>query len=92
MNSAHVSFINSNLLGQGGIPSMVPLPSPEVCSFDWNSLVETRIPSYVLFQIVVEGISSTLHRTAIDEGASISILSSTAWKGLGSPNLVPASS
>ena len=28
--------------------------------------------------------------TIVDEGASISILSSTAWKDLGSPHLVPA--
>ena len=71
---------------------MAPLPSPEVCSFDWNGLVEPLLPSYVPFQIVVEEIYSTIHQTVIDEGASISILSSTAWQGLGSPNLVPASS
>ena len=28
--------------------------------------------------------------TIVDEGASVSILSSTAWKDLGSPQLVPA--
>ena len=37
-------------------------------------------------------LSSTIHRTVIDEGAFISILSSTAWQGIGSPNLVLASS
>ena len=30
-----------------------------------------------------------IHRTQVDEGASVSILSSTAWKALGSPQLVP---
>ena len=30
-----------------------------------------------------------MHCTIIDEGASISILSSMDWKDLGSPNLVP---
>ena len=29
-------------------------------------------------------------RTIVDEGASVRILSSTAWKALGSPQLVPA--
>ena len=29
-------------------------------------------------------------RTIVDEGASISILSSTVWKSLGSPHLMPA--
>ena len=28
--------------------------------------------------------------TIVDEGASVSILSSTTWKALGSPQLVPA--
>ena len=28
--------------------------------------------------------------TIVDEGASVSILSSTAWQSLGSPHLVPA--
>ena len=90
--TTHVSIVSFDLPGQGGIPSMVPLPSPKVCSFDWNSLVEPRLCSYVSFQIVVEGLSSTIHQTVIDEGDSISILSSMAWQGLGSPNLVPTSS
>ena len=30
-----------------------------------------------------------MHRTNVDEGASVSILSSTAWQALGSPQLVP---
>lgn len=90
-NTAHVSFVSSDLLGQGAILPMVPLPSPEVCSFDWNSLVEPHLPSYISFQIVVEGLSSTIHLTIIDEGASISVLSSMAWQCLGSPNLVPSS-
>ena len=38
---------------------------------------------------MVEVFSRNIHRIIIDEGASISILSSTTWKSLGSPNLVP---
>lgn len=90
-NTTHVSFFSFDLPGQGGIPLIVPLPSLEVCSYNWNSLLEPHLPSYIPFQIVVEGIYSTMHQTIIDEGASISILSSMAWQGLDSPNLVPAS-
>ena len=91
-HASHVVFFTFYLLGQGGIPLMVPLPSPEVCSFDWNSLVEPHLPSYVPFKIMVEGISSTIHQNIIEEGESISILSSMDWQGLGSPNFVPDSS
>ena len=34
--------------------------------------------------------SRRILRTIVDEGASVSILSSTAWQALGSPQLVPA--
>ncbi|WP_208081129.1 hypothetical protein, partial [Bacteroides uniformis] len=30
-----------------------------------------------------------IHCTQVDEGVSVSILSSTSWKALGSPQLVP---
>jgi hypothetical protein len=30
----------------------------------------------------------TIHSTIVDEGASVSILSSTTWKAMGSPQLV----
>ena len=35
-------------------------------------------------------IARKILRTIVDDGASVSILSSTAWKALGSPRLVPA--
>ena len=35
-------------------------------------------------------IARRILRTIVDEGAYVSILSSTAWKYLGSPQLVPA--
>ena len=88
-NNGHESFVSFDLLGQGGVPSMVPLPSPEVCSFDWNSLVEPHRPSYVPFQIIVVTLSSMIYQTIIDEGASISILCYMPWKSIGFPNLVP---
>ena len=33
--------------------------------------------------------TNSILSTIVDEGASVSILSSTAWKALGSPQLVP---
>ena len=34
--------------------------------------------------------SKSILHTIVDEGASVSILSSTAWQALGSPQLVPS--
>ncbi len=46
------------------------------------------LPPYVPFQIIVQAYNIPVHGTLIDEGTSISILSSTTWKYLGSPQLV----
>ena len=91
-NTIHVSFVSSDFSGQVGIPLMVPPTSPEVISFDWNSLVEPHLPSYVPFHIIVKLLSSMIHQTILDEGAYISILSSMTWKDIGSPNLLPTPS
>ena len=53
-------------------------PSSEVISFHWSNLTESRLHSSVSFQIVVNVIVERILRTIIDEGASVSILSSTA--------------
>jgi hypothetical protein len=60
-------------------------------SFDWNDLVEPHLPSSTPFQIRVEVNSKNIYRCIVDEGASASILSSSAWKYLGSPELVTTS-
>ena len=70
--------------------STEPSPSSEVISFDWSNLIEFCLHSSVPFQIVVNVIARRILRTIIDEGDSISILSSTAWKALGSLQLVLA--
>ena len=67
-----------------------PSPSNEVISFDWSNLIDSRIHSSVPFQIVVNVTARRILRTIVDEGASVSILSSTAWQSLGSRQLVPA--
>ena len=41
------------------------------------------------FQIIVQSYNMVVLGTILDEGASISIMSSTTWKALGSPQLVP---
>jgi len=41
------------------------------------------------FQIIVQACKMILSGTIIDEGASVSILSLTAWQVLNSPPLVP---
>jgi hypothetical protein len=57
--------------------------------FDWNDLVEPRLPSIAHFQIRVEVNSTNIYQCIMDEGASASILS-LVWKVLGSPKLVSA--
>jgi hypothetical protein len=42
---------------------------------------------YIPFQIIVQVCGQEIPQTLIDEGASISILSSLAWKALGCPQL-----
>ena len=66
-----------------------PSPSTEVISFDWINLIESRIHLSVPFQIVVNVTARWILCTIVDEGDFVSILSSTAWKALGSPHLVP---
>ena len=70
--------------------STKPSLSNEVISFDQSNLTESRLHSIVPFQIVLNVTARWMLCTIIDEGASVSMLSSTAWKGLGSPHLVPA--
>jgi hypothetical protein len=73
------------------LASSKPPPSPRIVSFDWNDLVEPRLPSSTPFQIRVEVNSTNMYRCIVDEGASTSILSSSVWKVVGSPKLVSAS-
>jgi hypothetical protein len=94
MSTDYVFIISSSVLSeQGGISFTLstPPPSPRMVSFDWNDLVETHLPSSTNFQISVEVNSKNIYRCIVDEGASASILSSSAWKSLDSPKLLFAS-
>jgi hypothetical protein len=57
------SISNSVLSEQGGIPLIpsTPPPSPRMVSFDWNDLVEPRLPSSAPFQIRVEVNSTNIY-------------------------------
>ena len=68
---------------------LVPPPSNLVISFDWNLLGRPRLPSNVPFRIIVQTYKMVMVGAIIDEWASVSIISSTAWKALGSPSLLP---
>ena len=67
----------------------VPPPRNLVVSFDWNQLRRPRLPASIPFRIIVQIYRMVMAGTIIDEGTSESILSSTAWKALGSPSFLP---
>jgi hypothetical protein len=66
---------------------MEPPPSNEAIRFDWDVLTGPRLPSYIPFYITVQVCGQDVTKMLIDEGSSISILSSIAWKDLGCPPL-----
>ena len=79
VSTNYVFIVSSSVLSeQGGISYILstPSPSPSMVSFDWNDLIELRLPSSTPFQIRVEVNSTNIYRCIVDEGASTSILSS----------------
>jgi hypothetical protein len=93
VSTDYVFSISSSVLSeQGGIPltSSTPPPSPRMVSFDWNDLIEPHLPSSTPFKIRVEVNSTNIYRCIVDEEAYASILFSSVWKVLGSPELVSA--
>ena len=91
MSTSHIFFTaSSELTEQGGTELVLdqPPPSSWIASFDWDILVEPHLPYNAPFQIKVKVESYTISRCIVDEGASLSILSAHAWRGMGSPILV----
>jgi hypothetical protein len=90
-DTAHVFLVDTDSAVSGGIPPspMEPPPSNEAIRFDWDVLTGPRLPSYIPFQITVQVCGRDVTKTLIDEGSSVSILSSIAWKALGCPPLAP---
>jgi hypothetical protein len=90
-DTAHVFLIDRDSVVSGGIPPspVGPPPSNEAIHFDWGVLTRPRLPSYIPFQITVQVFGQDVTKTLIDEGSSVSILSSLTWKELGCPPLAP---
>jgi hypothetical protein len=90
-NIAHVFLVDTESTMPGAIPpsSMEPPPSNEAIRFDWGVLTGPHLPSYIPFQITVQVCGQDVPQTLIDEGSSVSILSSITWQALGCPSLVP---
>jgi hypothetical protein len=91
LDTAHVFLVDTDSVVSGGIPpSPVKLPpSNEAIRFDWGVLTGPRLPSHIPFQITVQVCGRDVPQTLIDEGSSVSILSSIAWQALGCPPLAP---
>jgi hypothetical protein len=88
-DTAHVFLIDTDSTVSGGIPHSPakPPPSNEAILFDWGALTRPHLPSHIPFQITVQVCGRDVPQTLIDEGASVSILSSIAWYALGCPQL-----
>ena len=92
LKPTEVFMLRSDCSRQEEIFSVVikPSPSDEVISFDSSNLTESCLHLSVPLQIVVQVTDRRILHTIVDKGAYVSILSSTAWKYLGSPQLVPS--
>ena len=91
MSASHIFFTTSSeLTEQGGteLTSDQTPPSSWFASFDWDSLVEPCLPFDAPFQIKVKVETYMIAHCIFYEGASISILSASAWLGMGSSSLV----
>jgi hypothetical protein len=89
-DSAHVFLVDTESTVLGGIPPspVKPPPSNEAILFYWGVLTGPRLPSHIPFKITVQVCGRDVPHALIDEGSSVSILSSIAWKALGYPQLV----
>ena len=95
VSTSHIFFTaSSDLTEQGGIElvSDQPPPRSRIASFDWDSLVELCLPSHAPFKIKVKVEPYTIAHCIVDEGASASILSARAWRGMESPSVVSTAS
>ena len=95
MSSSHILFNSSSKRDEKGGTELaldqIP-PSSRIASFYWDILVEPCLPSNAPFQIKVKVEPYTIAHCIVDEGASVSILSARAWRGMGSPSLVSTAS
>jgi hypothetical protein len=89
-NIAHIFLVDTDYAMSGGIPPspMKPPPSNESILFNWGVLTGPRLPPHIPFQITIHICGRDVPQTSIDEGTSVSILSSLTWQDLGCPHLV----
>jgi hypothetical protein len=87
---AHVFLVDIESPMLGGIPlsPVEPPPSNEVIFFYWGAVTGPRLPYHIPFNITIQVCGWDVPQMLIDEGASVSILSSIAWQALGYPQLV----
>jgi hypothetical protein len=80
-DTAHVFLVDTDSAMLGAIPHspVEPPPSYEAIHFDSGVLTGPRLPSHLPFQITIQVCGRDVPQTLIDEGASVSILSSIAW-------------
>jgi hypothetical protein len=86
-DSTHIFLIEIGSTMSGGIPPYAAkiLPSNEAILFYWVVLTGPHLPYHMPFKIIVKVCGWDVPHTLIDEGSSISILYSIAWKALGYP-------
>jgi hypothetical protein len=87
---AHVFLVDTKSIMMGGIPPspLKPPPSNEAILFYWGVLTGPHLPSHIPFNITVQFCGREVPHALIDEGFSVSILSSITWQALGYPQLV----
>jgi hypothetical protein len=87
---AQVFLVYKDTTVLGFIPhSLVePPPSNKAILFYCGALTRTSLPCHIPFKITVQFCGQDVPQTLIDEGVSVSILSSIAWKYLGYPQLM----
>jgi hypothetical protein len=75
---SHIFLVDTESTVLWGIPpSLVePAPSNEAIPFYWGVLTGPRLPSHIHFNIIVQVCGRDIPQTLIDEGSSVSILSS----------------
>jgi hypothetical protein len=90
-DTTHVFLVDRDSAVSGAIPPspVEPPPSYEAIHFDWGLLTGPRLPSFIPFQITVQVCGRDVPQTLIDEGSSVTILSSIAWQASGCPPLAP---
>jgi hypothetical protein len=86
-DTSHVFLVDTGSTLLGGIPPspMEPPPNNEAILFNWGVLNGHHLLYHIPFKIIVQFCGWDVPWTLIDEGSSVSILSSIAWQDLGYP-------